>query len=938
MNKILLFIVTLILSLSVLVSCSLVENLPFFPNENSGVNASDNNKSNKDDEITDGGKTDDNYNDESNENDNKEEENESGYLYNAFSPSERNLFTTLIGTVIPFVSNNEYYVEEYSHDWGDEYEEGLNFYTYGNTQAEFNSYRSLFSSYTYDGTDTDEYGDSWYYYTSSKGFYVDMSYYMDDEGDYVIDVFVYFLYESENGDSGDSGSQGGNTGNESGNTSPTYTYTDFTDEEKNTIRNFLGGLIPFIPNNEYYVEIITDDYGDDWLSFYTYGNTEDEFMNFFTSFEGYELLTEDSFEDEYGDMWYCLDNGEIYVMMSYYCYDGDYVVDLYAYPIYENGDSGDSGSQGGGNSGNTDGSYSYTDFTSKEKDLFNQYFGTVIPFAPNNEYYVEEYEYDRGDEYEEGLNFYTYGNTQAEFNSYRSLFNSYTYDGTDTDEYGDSWYYYTSSKGFYVDMSYYLGEEGDYIIDVYVYYLYESEDDNGGSGNGSSSLPSSVITNAGAGLPEGTDGVYNIDFTKAEKIKDVTDQGYYLDGCPTTGSPAVLVIPIEFSDVTAAKKGYSIEKIVQAFTGKNTDYYSVDEYYYISSYGKLDLDITVIDQWFRPQYDSSYYKNQTIDYYGDSIEIGDQLILDEALAYLATIMDLSDYDSDGNGIIDAVVMINTLSIDSNTNFNWAYRYWNIYTDDDGYYYEYDNVSANDYIWASYAFMHEKYDENSDVSYTDTSVLNTYTFIHEFGHILGADDYYDTEYGLDSTPLEGCDIMDAVAGDHNAYTKFNLGWITTSRLVTTNTSITLTLEDFSKNGDTIIIANNWSESLGAYQEYYIIVYYTMNGLNGNVGDNKYGYFARNGIIVYHVNASLYVEDYEGETYYDVYNNNTSYTGANGYGTKDNLIEFVKSAAGNFTYVENESLSTQTDDLGNTLGYSFTVNSLTDDTATITFTKN
>ena len=803
MNKILLFIVTIILSLSVLVSCSLVENFPLFPNENSGENASDNNESNKDNEITDGGETDDNYNDESNENDNKDEENESGYLYNAFSPSERNLFTTLIGTVIPFVPNNEYYVEEYSYDWDDEYEEGLNFYTYGNTQAEFNSYRKLFSSYTYEGTDTDEYGDSWYYYTAPQGFYVDMSYYMDDEGDYIIDVYVYYLYESED-------------------------------------------------------------------------------------------------------------------------------------------DNGNSGGSGSGNNGGSTITHTYTSFSSNEKTLFNQYFGTVIPFVSNNEYYVEEYSYDWGDEYEEGLNFYTYGNTQAEFNSYRSLFSSYTYDGTDTDDYGDSWYYYTAPQGFYVDMSYYMDDEGDYIIDVYVYFLYDSNDNNSGSGsgsgNGSSSLPSNVITNAGAGLPEGTNGIYNIDFTKAEKIKDVTDQGYYLDGCPTTGSPAVLVIPIEFSDVTAAKKGYSIEKIVQAFTGKNTDYYSVDEYYYISSYGKLDLDITVIDQWFRPQYSSSYYKNQTIDYYGDSIEIGDQLILDEALAYLATIMDLSDYDSDGNGIIDAVVMINTLSIDSNTNFNWAYRYWNLYTDDDGYYYEYDNVSANDYIWASYAFMHEKYDENSDVSYTDTSVMNTYTFIHEFGHILGADDYYDTEYGLDSTPLEGLDVMDAMAGDHNAYTKFNLGWITTSRLVTTNTSITLTLEDFSKNGDTIIIANNWSESLGAYQEYYIIVYYTMNGLNGKVGDNEYGYFARNGIIVYHVNASLYVEDYEGETYYDVYNNNTSYTGANGYGTKDNLIEFVKSAEGNFTYIENDSLSTQTDDFGNALGYSFTVNSLTDDIATITFTKN
>ena len=32
--------------------------------------------------------------------------------------------------------------------------------------------------------------------------------------------------------------------------------------------------------------------------------------------------------------------------------------------------------------------YAFTDFTADEKALFEQYIGAVIPFAPNNEYYV----------------------------------------------------------------------------------------------------------------------------------------------------------------------------------------------------------------------------------------------------------------------------------------------------------------------------------------------------------------------------------------------------------------------------------------------------------------------------------------------------------------------------------------------------------------------
>ena len=417
---------------------------------------------------------------------------------------------------------------------------------------------------------------------------------------------------------------------------------------------------------------------------------------------------------------------------------------------------------------------------------------------------------------------------------------------------------------------------------------------------------------------------------KADKVKDVTDQGYYLDGCPTTGSPAVLVIPVEFSDVTAASKGYTTSALAQAFSeGGDVDYYSVYDYYYISSYGNLTLDITVLDEWFRPEKNSSYYYKATYDYYGDEVAIGDQLILDEALAYLEGKMDLSKFDSDNNGIIDAVVLVNTLDV-GEEDFYWAYRYWNIYTDNDGYYYEYDGVSANDYVWASYQFLNEGIDENGE-TYYDTSIMNTYTFIHEFAHILGLDDYYDTSYSGDG-PLEGADMMDAMMGDHNAYSKFNLGWITTSRLVVTNSSVTLKLEDFSKTGDTIILANNWDEKLGAYQEYYVLIYYKNEGLNA--GDGA-GFFARDGIVVYHVNASLYSEVYDGETYYDVYNNNTD--ASDQYGTKDNLIEFVKSAGDTFTFIVGDTLPNNVvDDNGASLKYTFTIDVLTSDYATITFT--
>jgi len=114
-----------------------------------------------------------------------------------------------------------------------------------------------------------------------------------------------------------------------------------------------------------------------------------------------------------------------------------------------------------------------------------------------------------------------------------------------------------------------------------------------------------------------------------------------------------------------------------------------------------------------------------------------------------------------------------------------------------------------------------------------------------------------------------------------------------------------------------------------------MYYKNTGLNDH--DMGGGYFERNGIVVYHVNAALTSEVYEGETYYDVANNNTTYTDSDGYGTKDNLIEYVTSSAGNYTYVVGDTLPSVTDDLGEKLGYTFTVTELEDSYATISFTK-
>ena len=818
------------------------------------------------------------------------------HLYTEFTEDELSLILDTLGISLPFIPNDEYYVEEYEY----EDELGINFYAFDNTEAEFLSYLDLFNAYTYDGSSEDEYGDTWYYY-SVGDVYIDVSFYYN-EG-YVVDLYAYFII-----DGGDDGSDnGGGTDEPSSDWEELYDCITVKEAleicaESGSTKSDRYYLIATIVSIDdyYYGQMTVKDSTGSILVYGTYGA------------DG---------EDRYGDLYDVPSVGDTVLLYgNFMTYKG--TPEMYSGWIIDYRAS--SGDNTPDEDDPTDTEHTYTEFTDEELDFILDTIGITLPFIPNDEYYLEEYESE--DEY--GVNFYAFGNTEAEFLDYLELLDTYTYDGSADDEYGDTWYYY-SVGDVYIDVTFYY-YEGDYVLDLYAYFIDENGDGSGDSGNtgGDQDTDVDLITNAGAGLPEGTDGVHNVDFSEATNVKDVTDQGYYLDGCPTTGSPAVLVIPVEFQDSKAASKGYTTEAIENAFLKDgNTDYYSVYDYYFISSYGQLELDITVLDFWFCPTYSSTYYYNATYDYYGSETEIGDQLVLNEALAHLEGIMDLSEFDSDNNGIIDAVVLINTLDI-GDENFYWAYRYWNIYTDDEGYYYEYDGVSANDYMWASYQFLHESSDESTgETVYTDKNAMNTYTYIHEFGHVLGADDYYDTEYVSD--PMSGFDIMDSMLGDHNAYTKFNLGWIKESRLVVTDTSVTLTLESFTKNGDTVIIANNWDDTLGAYQEYYVLMYYTGTGLNADNG----GYFLRDGIVVYHVNASLYKDVSEGETYYDVYNNNTDPSSE--YGTEDNLIEYVKSAADTYTFAEGDTLPAVYDDAGNKLRYTFTVDSLTETEATVTF---
>ena len=453
-----------------------------------------------------------------------------------------------------------------------------------------------------------------------------------------------------------------------------------------------------------------------------------------------------------------------------------------------------------------------------------------------------------------------------------------------------------------------------------------SEDSS--SFNDSSNINSSQDNSSSSSSSEYQEEVEYINLKEATPVKDVHDQNYYLNGCPTIGDVKVLVIPVEFSDLTATSRNCSIDVLKRAFNSKTMDqliYPSVASYYEESSNNQLHLTFDVLDKWYKPSHPSTYYLGK-----GDNANM-DQDILEEILTQIDSSINFMEYNKerDQNGTIDAIVMINTLTIDTTGKeiLRWAYRYWNQKADRNGYYYMHDNVYANDYLWASYDFLRE-----TDNSFNGSIPNNTYTFIHEFGHVLGADDYYD--YEGKNAPLKSLDVMDSTFGDHNPYSKFNYGWITSSRRVNTLTSTKVKLKEFTSSGDTLILANDFDKAKGAYQEYYVLMYYRHMGLNKGYNNTKY--FNSEGIVMYHVNATLKKFTWYGQSYYDVLYTNSS-------DDAYDLIELVDNSQrtilnkSNYIFKKGQKSPKVTMDNNKALNYQFEVDSLNDNEAILTISK-
>ena len=343
-------------------------------------------------------------------------------------------------------------------------------------------------------------------------------------------------------------------------------------------------------------------------------------------------------------------------------------------------------------------------------------------------------------------------------------------------------------------------------------------------------------------------------------------------GLPSTGKYNALVVPVQFKGDTITQTQLNNLKI--AFNSENsseTGWESVKSYYKKASYGKLDLtfDIQPVYQANKTASEYSSYQKSVSSSNGTYTQYGEEAILLEVLSYYENRLDLSDYDTNGDGCIDAVYLIYSAPVDyDKADFYWAYVTW-YYGDND-----YDGVTPYYYLFAGFDFMDESTSRDSGSGYDkiDGLKINASTYIHETGHLLGLDDYYDYETSKGSNQgLGGADMMDYTVGDQNVYSKIMLGWFEPTIV---NSTQTLTIKSSQAEGSAILIPLNFNNSY--FCEYLLIDLYSAQGLNAlhASAPNSYLYGgASYGVRIYHVSSSIN-NPYQDDGYGSFTDNNNS----------------------------------------------------------------
>lgn len=233
-----------------------------------------------------------------------------------------------------------------------------------------------------------------------------------------------------------------------------------------------------------------------------------------------------------------------------------------------------------------------------------------------------------------------------------------------------------------------------------------------------------------------------------------------------TGSPKVLIILVSFKDkkFTTSAQNFKNMANQQNYSG-NYGTGSIADYFKECSFGQFTPTFDVLGPYVLPN-NADYYGKQTSSQHDQN---PGQMVIDACSLAEQAGADLSIYDNDNDGIIDNVFIYfagNNQAEGGGDNTIWPHR---------------SSVSS------PATFSGKKISDyacTSEFSGTGSQMCGIGTFCHEFSHVLGLPDFYDTDYDKGANPMGSWDLMTngnynndgRTPPTHTAYERFMLKWL------------------------------------------------------------------------------------------------------------------------------------------------------------------
>lgn len=245
---------------------------------------------------------------------------------------------------------------------------------------------------------------------------------------------------------------------------------------------------------------------------------------------------------------------------------------------------------------------------------------------------------------------------------------------------------------------------------------------------------------------------------QADGIRKAKNSDLQVDeSFPSVGNQRLLMVLVNFGDTQPTFSQSDFDNMMngEGYAGIG----SFRDYYLEASYGKLDISTTVT-RWVTLPYDKSYYGSE-----------GAVNIIRDALTELDSEINLADFDNDKDGVLDGLAVIHQ-----------------------GAGQEYSGSAAD--IWSHSSTIYgmafdgiqvRRYTIEPERLGTNGPISTIGVVCHEFGHNLGAPDFYDTDYensggeycGTGRWDLLGSGAWNGNYGDRpagiNMWQKIQLGW-------------------------------------------------------------------------------------------------------------------------------------------------------------------